>query len=139
LRRISAGVTSLLIALLILPASTFAEATPLDPPAVHNRIAQRGVGHTIHIEERTGVVLNGQIAAIGTDSFTLRVNGDSNPVNVKYVDVADFPRGGSHGRTIFLLSAIGAGAAFTIWGFVHLHNVEQQNQLPPAPTLPAFP
>lgn len=135
LRRVFAGTAVVLIGVLVIPASAFADATPLDTAAVHDRIAHRGVGHTIHIEERTGVVLSGKIAAIGADSFTLRLRDDPNPVNVKYIDVANFVRGGPHGTTIFLLSGIGAAAAFTIWGFVHLHNVEQQNQLPNLPAV----
>lgn len=138
-QRLSARIGSLLIVLLLLPASMFGDATPLDTAAVHQRIVQRGVGRTVNIEERTGVVLSGKIEAIGTNSFTLRLHDTPSPVNVKYLDVADFPRGGPHGTTIFLLTGIGAAAAFTIWGIVHFHNVEQQNQLPTTPPVPTLP
>ena len=139
MRRFSAAIASLLIALVVIPPSVFADAMPLDPGAVHERIVKRGVGHSINVEERTGVILTGTIAAIGADSFSLRVKGDTTPVTVKYLDVADFPRGGPHGTTIFILAGIGAAAAFTIWAIVHFHNFEQQHQLPPVPTLPAIP
>jgi len=134
-----ASVASLLIVLLVFPASAFADATPLDTAAVHQRIVERGVGHSVNIEERTGVVLSGKIEAIGANSFTLRLRDNPNPVNVKYLDVADFPRGGPHGSTIFLLTGIGAAAAFSIWAVVHFHNVEQQNQLPTTPPVPTIP
>ncbi|HEX4038923.1 MAG TPA: hypothetical protein VHX37_12765 [Acidobacteriaceae bacterium] len=94
---------------------------------------RRGVGGSVNIEERTGTVLSGKIGAIGADSFTLQLKGDATPVTVKYLDVADFPRGGPHGRTIFMLSMMGVGVAFTVWAMVHFHNVEQQHELPAVP------
>lgn len=99
----------------------------------------RGIGHSIVIEENTGVVLSGKIAAVGEQSFTLRLSSDPAPLAVRYMDIAGFPRRGPHGTTIIMLSAIGAGAALGIWGFVHVHNLSQQNQplsSPPGPAVP---
>ncbi|MGB7134280.1 MAG: hypothetical protein WBD46_03275 [Acidobacteriaceae bacterium] len=139
IRRFSAAIASLLIALVAIPPSVFADARPLEPGAVHERIVKRGVGRSINVEERTGVILTGTITAIGADSFSLRVKDDSTPVVVKYLDVADFPRGGMHGRTIFMLAGIGGVAAFAIWGFVHVHDLNEEHQLPTLSNSPAAP
>lgn len=134
--RWSVSIASSLVVLLLLPAPAFPDTAPLDPTAVHDRIVQLGVGHRVNIEERTGVVVSGRITTVGQQSFTLRLSGDPNPLLLKYEDVADFPRGGPHGRTIFLFSAIGAMTALGIWGFVHVHDLNQQNQLPATPAVP---
>lgn len=132
--RLSVWVTSVIILLIALPPTTFAESAPMNAAAVHDRIVQLGVGHRVNIEERTGVVVTGKITTIGEQSFTLRLSGDPAPLLLKYEDVADFPRGGPRGATIALFSALGATAAFTIWAVVHFHNV--QNQMPASPALP---
>lgn len=135
--RSSVSITSVMILLLALPSPALSDAPPLNAAAVHDRIVQLGAGHRVNIEERTGVVVTGRIAAIGAQSFTMRLSGDPSPLLLKYEDVADFPRGGPHGRTVFLFSAIGATAAFTIWALVHFHNEQKQvSTLPPLPSVP---
>jgi hypothetical protein len=133
--RSSIWVTSVVSILLALPPQPLADT--LSAAAVHDRIAQLGVGRRVNVEERTGIVVTGKIATIGQESFTLRLSGVPNPLLLRYEDVAGFQRAGPHGSTIFLFSAIGAAAAFTIWAAVHFHN--QQKQLPTLPTLPSVP
>lgn len=139
LRRLSALIASLLIVLFLVPPSALASPRPLDPATVQARIQKRGVDRWICVEENTGVQLVGRIIGIGPQSFTIQLPNDPEPVEVAYTSVVDLRTGMTHGATIFMISALAAGAAFAIWAAVHFHNVEQSHQLPTAPTLPPFP
>lgn len=133
---LSALTASLLIALLLLPAEAFAKTRPLTADVVHTRIVRRGIDNWVCVEQSNGVQLVGRIIAINPDSFTMQLPDDPQPVTIFYTRVIGLQTGASRGFWIFTGSAIAASAAFTIWAAVHFHNVEQQHQLPPAPTFP---
>jgi hypothetical protein len=138
--RFSAGlyavVASLLIALLVVPPVASAKAKPLDAATVHARIVKRGIDNPVAVALNNGVELWGRIIAIHTDSFTLQLFNDPQPVTVNYADVVDLRTGPARGFWIFTGAAIGVAAGFAIWGFVHVHNLQQQNQLPNVPAAP---
>lgn len=136
---LAASVASLLILLLAVPPAAFAKAKPLDAAKVHQRILKRGIDNPVGVEMNNGVELVGRIIAINTDSFTLQLFNDPDPITINYADVIDLRTG--PGRGFWVATGIGIGAAvgFAIWGAVEMHNFEQDHQIPNMPTLPATP
>lgn len=132
---VSAALSFLLIALLVFPPGACAKAKPLKTATVHARILKRGIDHPVGVELNNGVELVGRIIAINTDSFTIQLFNDPEPVTVNDADVIDLRTGPSRGFWVFTGVAIGAAAGFAIWGFVHVHNLQQQK----LPGLPATP
>ena len=132
----SAFVASLLVVLFLVPPGVYAKAKPLDAAAVHARILKRGIGNVAGIEQNNGVELVGRILSIDPDSFTLQLFNDPQPVTVRYADVIDLRTGPSRGFWIATGVGIAAVTGMAIWGFVHVHNLEQQNQLPNQPPIP---
>ncbi len=133
----SASLASLLIALLLFPPGAWAKSKPLDAATVHARILKRGIDNPVGVELNNGVELVGRIIAINPDAFTLQLFNDPEPVTIQYAQVIDMRTGPGRGFWIFTGVAIAATAGFAIWGFEHVHNLQQQ-QLP-QPTLPALP
>ena len=131
--KFSASIASLLILLFVFPPGAYAKAKPLDAATVHARILKRGIGNPVGVEQSNGVELAGRIIAVNMDSFTLQLFNDPQPVTVNYADVVDMRTGPTRGFWIFTAAGIGALAGLTIWGFVHVHNLQQQNQLPNMP------
>ena len=58
---------------------------------------------------------------------------DPEPVTVRFADVIDVRTGATRGFWIFTGVGIAAVAGFAVWGFVHVHNLDQQHQLPTVP------
>ena len=131
---ITASTAFLLIALLVLPPAAFARSKPLDAATVHARILKRGIDHPVGVELNSGIELIGRIIAIQTDSFTLQLFNDPEPVTIQYADVIDLRTEPSRGFWIFTGVSIAAVAGFAIWGAVHLHNFQQEHQIPNMPT-----
>jgi hypothetical protein len=94
---------------------------------------KRGIDHPIGVELTSGVQLMGRIIAINTDSFTMQLFNDPEPVTVNYADVIDLRTGPSHGFWIMTVVGVGVVAGTAIWGFHHVHDLQQQNQLPNMP------
>lgn len=138
--RFSAATAFLLIFLFLIPADAPARSRPLDVAAVHSRIVKRGIGNLVGVEENTGVILAGRILAINSDSFTMQLFNDPQPVTVMYADVTQLRTGASRGFWIATGAGIAAMAGLSIWGFVHVHDLQHQDQLPmPQPGMPALP
>lgn len=136
---LAASVASLLIVLLAVPPAAFAKAKPLDAVMVHKRILKRGIDNPLGVELNNGVELVGRIIAINTDSFTLQLFNDPEPVTINYADVIDLRTGPTRGFWIATGVGIGAVIGFAIWGAVEMHNFQQDHQIPNMPTLPATP
>ncbi len=134
--RVSSATASLLILLLLIPANAIAKTKPLDAVTVHARIAKRGIGNIVGVEENTGVILAGRILGINSDSFTLQLFNDPEPVIILYSDVTDLRTGPTRGFWIATGVGFAAVTGLAIWGFVHVHNLQQQNQLPMQPAMP---
>jgi hypothetical protein len=131
--RFSAFVASLLIAAFLIPGEALAAPKPLTASAVQTKVVKRGVNGWIGVEEKTGVVLVGRIIAINPDSFVMQLPNDPEPVTVRFADVIDVRTGPTRGFWIFTGVGIAAVAGFAAWGFVHVHNLDQQHQLPAVP------
>src|ERR1700728_190093 len=93
----SAFVASLLVVLFLVPPGAYAKARPLDAAAVHARILRRGIGNVAGVEQNNGVELVGRILAINSNSFTLQLFNDPQPVTIQYADVIDVRTGPSRG------------------------------------------
>jgi len=135
----SASIASLLVVLLTLSPTAWAKAKPLDAAKVHQRILRRGIDNQVGVETNNGVELVGRIIAINADSFTLQLFNDPEPVTIHYADVIDLRTGPS--RAFWIATGVGIGvvAGMAIWGFEHVHNLDQQNKLPNMPPVPAVP
>jgi hypothetical protein len=124
------------ICALLLPSIASAAPKPLDPGTVHVRIMKRGVNNWIALQENNGVQLFGRIIAINDQSFTLQLHNDPQTTEILYADVVDLRTGGfTKGQTIFMVAGIGAVVGLGIWGFVHVHNLQNK---PLEPPMPAF-
>jgi hypothetical protein len=130
------AVAALVIAALLTPAFAHAKPRPLDPGTVHVRILKRGVGNFIALQQQDGIQLFGRILAIGGQSFTLQLHNDPQTTEVFYADVAYLRTGFTAGEKVFMFSGIAATAGFGIWGFVHIHNLENKPLQPPPPIPP---
>jgi len=139
MRHSAAGIAALLILLLAIPHEAYAKAKPLDAATVHARILKRGIDKPVGVELNNGVELVGRIITINTDSFTLQLFNDPQPVTVNYADVIDLKTGPGHGFWIATGVGIGAAVGFAIWGAVEMHNFQQDHQIPNMPPLPAVP
>ncbi len=126
--RFSALVSSLLIAIFLIPAEALAAPKPLNAVTVQDKIVKRGVNGWICVEENSGVALVGRIIAIDPDSFTMQLPNDPEPVTVRYAEVIDLRAGPSRGFWIWTGAGLAAVAGTAVWGFVHVHNLAQQNQ-----------
>jgi hypothetical protein len=126
-------VAATLTALFVIPTSAFAQPKPLDPVTVHKRVLKRGEGNWIAVEEFNGVDLFGKIIDIGDQSFKLQLHNDPQTTEIRYSDVAYLRTGFTTGQKIFMIGGIAAVAGVSIWGFVHVHNLENK-QLSSQPT-----
>jgi hypothetical protein len=127
-------ITMLLICALLAPSIANAAPKPLDPGTVHVRIMKRGVNNWVALQENNGVQLFGRIIAIGDQSFTLQLHNDPQTTEIFYTDVVDLRTGGfTKGQTIFMVAGIGAVAGLSIWGFIHVHNLQNKPLEPPTP------
>jgi len=132
----SAITASLLIFLFLIPPDASAKTRPLDAATAHARIVKRGINRVVGVEESNGVILGGRILAINPDSFTLQLFNDPQPVTIQYADVTALQSSPSRGFWIVTGVGIAAVTGLAIWGFVHMHNFQQQHQLPSQPSLP---
>jgi hypothetical protein len=130
------AIAMLAICALLLPSIASAAPKPLDPGTVHVRIMKRGVNNWIALQENNGVQLFGRIIAINDQSFTLQLHNDPQTTEILYTDVVDLRTGGfTKGQTIFMVAGIGAVVGLGIWGFVHVHNLQNKPLEPPMPAV----
>jgi hypothetical protein len=131
-----AGMVS--ICALLAPSVAVAAPKPLDPETVHAKIAKRGVGNWIYVEERNGVALVGRITSIDDQSFGLQLHNYPEITPVLYSDVIQVRTGLSRTGVSVLIGAT-VGAAI-ITGVVLHHEYEANKpQLPTMPSSPLFP
>ena len=131
------SLTLLLISLLTTPAVSYAQPKPLDPGTVHVKIIKRGVNNWIALQENNGVQLFGRILAIDDHSFTLQLHNDPQTTEILYSDVVYLQTGMTAGQNAILFGGLAAVAGGAIYGFVHIHNLN--NKPLPTPTPPPFP
>ena len=120
---------------MLTPTIALANPKPLDPGTVHVKILKRGIGNFIAIQEVNGVQIWGRILEIGDHSVILQLHNDPQTTEVFYTDIAYLRTGFTTGQKIFMFAGIGAVAATSIYGFVHLHNLENKPLIPPTPVV----
>lgn len=136
LLRFCAGMGS--ICALLAPSIVVAAPKPMGPETAHARVAKRGVGNWIYVEERNGVALVGRITSIDDQSFGLQLHNYPEITPVMYSDVIGLRTGLSRTGAFVLIGAT-VGAAI-ITGVVLHHEYEANKpQLPTTPTSPLFP
>ena len=130
------AVAALVIAALLTPAFAHANPRPLDPGTVHVKVLKRGIGNFIAVQLADGIQLFGRILEVRDHSFFLQLHNDPQPTEIFYTDVAYLRTGFTAGQKAFMIGGIAATAGFGIWGFVHIHNLENKPLTPPpAPPL----
>jgi hypothetical protein len=122
----------LLVCALLAPAVADARPKPLDPVTVHARIAKRGVGNWICVDEANGIALVGRIVSVGDESVGLQLQNYPEVTPVLYTDIVGLRLGPSKGAIFAIVGAtLGAG----IIGALVLHHEYEVNK-PTMPTLP---
>jgi hypothetical protein len=128
-------VTSLVLAgALLWSAVASAKSKPLDPVTVHDRIAKRGVGSWVCLDEANGIALVGRVVAINDDSVGLQLENYPDITPVLYTDVVGL-RFGISRKTVWTIAAIGLGATAAM-AAVGFHEVNEMKSS--FPTQPAF-
>ena len=134
-RKLYRFTASLVISAILTPTITLANPKPLDPGTVRVKILKRRVGNFIAIQEVNGVQIWGRILDIGDHSVILQLHNDPQTTEVFYTDIAYLRTGFTTGQKIFMFAGIGTVAGSAIYGFVHIHNLENKPLVPPTPTL----
>jgi hypothetical protein len=117
---------------LLAPTIAYASPKPLDPATARARIAKRGVGSWICIEEVNGVALVGRVVNIDEASVGLQLANYPEVTPVLYTDIARVRTGLSKGAFWTILGVgVGAVAVSAIVGFHEVH----QNQIHSTPAL----
>ena len=135
IRKLYRLTASLVISAILTPTITLANPKPLDPGTVHVKILKRRVGNFIAIQEVNGVQIWGRILDIGDHSVILQLHNDPQTTEVFYTDIAYLRTGFTTGQKIFMFAGIGAVAGSAIYGFVHIHNLENKPLTPPTPAV----
>ena len=135
IRKLYQVIASLVISAMLTPTIALANPKPLDPGTVHVKILKRGIGNFIAIQEVNGVQIWGRILEIGDHSVILQLHNDPQTTEVFYTDIAYLRTGFTTGQKIFMFAGIGAVAGSAIYGFVHIHNLENKPLVPPTPTV----
>ena len=128
-------VTSVALACaLFWPAAASAKQKPLDPVTVHDRIAKRGVGSWICVDETNGIVLVGRVVAINDDSVGLQLENYPDVTPVLYTDIASM-RFGISRKTFWTILGVGLGATAAM-AAVGIHEMnEMKASFPTQPAL----
>lgn len=136
--------TRLLAMLLVfsvgLLSAPFAEAKPLTPEKVRERILKQDLGSWIGVELQNGTVFGGRLVRVEPDSFGLQLHNDPGITPVLFSDVVCLHTGVSRGAFEAIAIAGVSGvvvAAIVGFGLVHRHS--QMPTLPNQPTQPVFP
>jgi hypothetical protein len=124
----------LLTCALLAPAMADAKPKPLDPVTVHARIARRGVGNWICVDEANGIALVGRVVSIGDESVGLQLHNYPEVTPVLYTDIVGLRTGISKGA-MWTILGVGLGASIAL-AAIGIHEVNE-NKLK-MPTLPAY-
>ena len=126
---------SLVVSMLV-SSTAVANAKPLTPETVHNRIVKLGAGNWVWIQESNGITLHGVVTNIGLNAFGLqRYNDPASVTTIAYSAVVSM-RTPISGKTALAIVGVFMGAA--VGGAFALHHEYEihKNDVPPTPTLP---
>jgi hypothetical protein len=126
------SVTSLVLACaLCVPSVASAKPKPLDPATVHDRIARRGAGNWICIQEANGIALVGRVVSVGDDSVGLQLENYPEVTTVAYTDIVGLRTGVSQ-KAFWTVMGIGAGASVAL-ALVGIHAINAERAKFPQP------
>jgi hypothetical protein len=127
-----------IVSIFALLTPSLAIAKTLDPDTVRAKIAKRGIGNWICVEERNGVALVGRITSVDEQSFGLQLHNYPEITPVMYSDVIRIRTGLSGAGIAIIIGSTVAAAVIT--GVVMHHEFEANKpQLPTTPGTPVFP
>jgi len=132
MNRLKQCIATLLVCALVSPAIADAKPKPLDPVTVHDRIAKRGVGSWICVDEANGIALVGRVVSIGDQSVGLQLQNYPEVTPVLYTDIVGLRMGISK-KAFFTVLGVGLGAS-VILAVVGIHEVNANRAK--TPTLP---
>ena len=125
----------LLIVILLSNTIAYAAPKPLTPAETKLKIEKFGVNHYVRVVEGNGIDLHGRILAVNDQSFQMQLWNQPQPTDIRYDQVTELHNlGWTKGKTAILVGGLGAVVGLSVYGFVHLHNLQNQ----PLQT-PAFP
>jgi hypothetical protein len=125
-------VTSLvLVCTLLAPALASATPKPLDPVTAHDRIAKRGVGSWICLQEANGITLVGRIVNINDDSVGLQLANYPEVTPVLYTDIVGL-RFGISKKAFWTITAVGFGAV-AAGAAIGFHEINEDRSKFPQP------
>src|SRR5580698_1357779 len=124
----------LLVCVFLAPAVANARPKPLDPVTVHARIAKRGVGNWICVDEANGIALVGRIVSVGDQSVGLQLQNYPEVTPVLYTDIVGLRMGLSRGA-MWTIVGVGLGLSAMV-AAIGIHEINQ-NKLPQNPAFPA--
>lgn len=119
---------------LLAPAAANASPKPLDPVTVHARIAKRGVGNWICVQEANGIALVGRIVSVDDQSVGLQLANYPEVTPVLYTDIVGLRMGPSR-AAIWTIAGVGAGLTVAMIA-VGIHEVDE-HKLPNNSGFPA--
>ncbi len=125
----------LLVCALLAPAAAIARQKPLDAATVHDRIAKRGVGSWVCLQEANGIALVGRIVDIDDDSVGLQLANYPEVTPVLYADIVSL-RFGISRKGLWIITAVGFGAV-AAGAAIGFHEVnENRSKIPSIPDSP---
>jgi hypothetical protein len=118
---------------LLAPTMANARPKPLDPATVYARIAKRGAGSLICVQEANGIALVGRIVSIDDQSVGLQLHNYPEVTTVSYADIVGLRTGLSRGATWAVVGVgLGLAGAMAAVGFHEMNEFRDH-----VPTLPA--
>jgi len=134
-RQVSRFVVVLLIGTLLSNNFAYAAPKPLTAAETKLKLEKLGINHFVRVLEGNGIDVHGRILAVNDQSFQMQLWNQPQPTEIPYDQVTEvYNLGWTKGKTAFLLVGIGAVVGMGVYGFVHVHNL--QNQPLQTPTLP---
>ena len=139
-RTFSRGMAMLLMCALVAASAPVAEAKPLTPEKVHERILKRGIGNWVGVELQNGTAFVGRIVSADDESFGLQLHNDPAITPVHYGEVVEIHTGISRGGFwAFTIAGIAGVAAMAAIGIHEVHTHDQMPTSSNQPVQPVFP
>jgi hypothetical protein len=137
LRQVTRKIVSL-VSILALFLPSVALAKPLDANTVHAKIAKRGVGAWVCVEERSGLLLTGRVVSIDDGSFGIQLRDYPEVTSIFYSDVTKL-RFSLSGKALGLIVGLSVGATLAFALIAHHEFESNKPSFPTQPTQPVFP
>ena len=133
MRHLSRLVALLLISTIFSSGLAYAAPRPLTAAETKVKIEKLGINHFVRILEGNGIDLHGRILAVNDQSFQMQLWNQPQPTEIQYDQVTEVHNlGWTKGKVAFLAAGIGAAVGLAVYGYVHVHNLQNQPLQTPA-------